>query len=54
MWDISTMKVINLVALEKIKRGENQSDALRVLTDLTRKEEANNILNKVLNQTKKE
>jgi hypothetical protein len=47
MWDLATMKVINLVALEKIKRQENQSDALRVLTDLTRKEEAYNILEKV-------
>lgn len=47
MWDLATMKVTNLVALEKIKRQENQSDALRVLTDLTRKEEACNILEKV-------
>lgn len=47
MWDLQVIKTINQVALEIMEDGRNQSDALRILTDQTRKQERKKILKSI-------
>lgn len=47
MWDLQVIKTINQVALELLERGENQSEALKLLTDKIRHEEREKILKSI-------
>jgi len=47
MWDLQVIKTINQVALEIMENGSEQKEALKVMTDETRKKEREKILKSI-------